>query len=197
MADRVQTMLNDLRACVIAPEAGDAETQNRIFDGEKMLDEQQREVVQFLARLVRGQVTREISAEVRRQIRLADEYESVSDYVSNLLKMLLRCEQEGHRFSETASSDLLQLHDAVSGYVASVTHGVRTSDSTPDMLLRARSAGDNILHLYKQLSQAHMNRVVSGQCEAVPAMIFADAMNAYRKILSHGLNAAEALAGEK
>ena len=90
-----------------------------------------------------------------------------------------------------------QLHDAAADYIASITHDIRKNDATPDMLLRVRTAGDSVIRLFKQFRQEHMNRVVAGECEAVPAMIYADAMNAYRKILSHGLNAAEALAGEK
>ncbi len=197
MADRAQTMLNDLRACVIDPEAGDPETRGRIVAGEKMLDDQQREVVQFLARLVRGQVTREMNGEIRRQIRLADEYESISDYVNNILTMLLRREEGGYHFSEQATSELLRIHDAVTDFVASITHDIRKGDSSPAMLHRVHVAGSGITRLYKQFQQEHMNRIVSGACEPVPGLIYADAMNAYRKIQSHGLNAAEALAGEK
>ncbi|MBR0056873.1 MAG: Na/Pi cotransporter family protein, partial [Kiritimatiellae bacterium] len=194
MADRVQLMLGDLRACIVDE---DNEVARRsIFEGEQALDDQQREIVQFLARLVRGRITTEIAAETRKQIRLADEYESVSDYVAALLKQILRRRQSGARFSDNATSEMLAMHDRVAAYVASVSAGLRSA-AQPDYLARARAEDDSITHFYKDLRNAHMNRIVSGECEVLTGMIYADMMQSYRKVKSHALNIAEAIAGEK
>lgn len=194
MADRAQMMLGDLRACVVDEENETA--QKSIFEGESALDDQQREIVQFLARLMRGRITTELSAETRKQIRLADEYESVSDYLATILKQILRRRQTGARFSDKATAEVLAMHDRVAAYVAAVSAGLR---GTPpgDYLMRSRTESDSIDHFYKDLRAEHMNRIVSGECEVMPGMIYADMMQAYRKIKSHALNIAEAISGEK
>lgn len=194
MADRVQLMMGDLRACIIDEENEVA--QKSIFEGESALDDQQREIVQFLAKLVRGRVTSEISAETRKQIRLADEYESVSDYIATLLKQILRRRQSGVTFSERATSEMLAMHDRVAAYIDSVSAGLRGAIPA-DYMARSRAESDSIVHFFKDLRNAHMNRVISGECDVLPAMIYSDMMQAYRKVTNHGLNIAEANSGEK
>lgn len=194
MADRAQLMMGDLRACLVDDENETA--QKSIFDGESALDEQQKEIVQFLARLVRGNVTSEMSVETRKQIRLADEYESVSDYVAGILKLILRRKQSEVAFSQKALEEILAMHDRVTAYLAMVTAGLRAS-MIDDYLVRARTEDASLTHYYKDLRAEHMNRIVSGVCEAVPGLIYADIMQSYRKIKSHALNIAEAVAGEK
>ncbi len=194
MADRVQMLLGDLRACIVDEENETAK--KSIFEGESALDDQQREVVQFLARLVRGRITTDISAETRKQIRLADEYESISDYIATILKQILRRRQNGAKFSDKATSEMLAMHDRVAAYVAQVSSGLRGSGGS-DYLSRAKTEDSSIDHFYKDLRAGHMNRIVSGECDILPGMIYADMMQSYRKIKSHALNAAEAVAGEK
>lgn len=194
MADRTQMLMGDLRACIV--DEDNEAAQKSIFEGESALDDQQREIVQFLARLMRGRVTSEISAETRKQIRLADEYESISDYIATLLKHILRRRQNGARFSAKATSEILAMHDRVAAYVAEVSSGLRGAVRS-DYLSHCRTEDSSIDHFYKDMRAEHMNRIVSGECEILTGMIYADMMQSYRKIKSHALNVAEAICGEK
>lgn len=195
MADKTQLLLSDLRACLVDDE--NEKAQKSIFDGEAALDEQQREIVQFLAKLVKGNVTSELSAETRKQIRIADEYESISDYIAGVLKLILRRKQREVTFSQRANEEILAMHDRVTDYIAMISTGLRSSTMVDDYLVKARTEDNYITHLYKDQRTEHMNRIVSGECDAVPGMIYADIMQSYRKIKSHALNIAEAIAGEK
>lgn len=195
MADRTQLLMGDLRACLIDDENEVA--QKSIFEGETALDEQQREILQFLSKLVRGNVTTEISAETRKQIRLADEYESVGDYVASLVKLILRRKQSEVRLSEKAISELLAMHDRVSEYIAMVSTGLRTNTATSDYLMRSHTEANSITHYYKDLRAEHMARIESGACDPLAGLAYADMMQCYRKILGHAQNIAEAVVGEK
>lgn len=194
MADKTQLILGDLRACLV--DDSNETAQKSIFEGEEALDEQQREVVQFLARLVKGSVTTEILADTRRQLRLADEYESVGDYVASILKLVLRRRQSEVSFSPKAQQEILAMHDRVAAFVASVGAGLR-ANVTPDYIVKARADDDSLTHFYKDLRAEHMNRIVSGECGVLQGMIYADIMQAYRKLKGHAVNIAEAVAGEK
>jgi len=45
-------------------------------------------------------VPHSIVSEGRRQLRMADEYESISDYITSILKFHLKLRNQGHRFDE-------------------------------------------------------------------------------------------------
>ena len=59
MADRTQLMFGDLRACLL--DENNTEAEKEIFEGEDLLDELQKDVVDFLAKLVRGNISMEIA----------------------------------------------------------------------------------------------------------------------------------------
>lgn len=194
MADRTQLVLGDLRACLIDDENEAA--QKSIFEGETVLDEQQREILQFLSKLIRGNVTTEMSTETRKQIRIADEYESIGDYVVSLVKLILRRKQSEVKFSNKANDEVLAMHDKISEYVAMVSAGLR-ANAASDYLMRSHTESNSIKHFYKDLRAEHMARIESGICEPLAGLTYADMMQCYRKILGHAQNIAEAVMGEK
>lgn len=194
MADKTQTMFNDLRACLI--DENNKEAEKAIFTAEEALDEHQKEVVEFLAKLIRGNISMEIAGETRRQIRLADEYESVSDYIEGILKLILRARQKGLTFSEKARSEFLDLHDKVALHLSTITHSIRKGTDS-DFMISVHAENNSIKHLFKDFRQEHMNRIQSGSCDVLAAIIYSDIMQSYRKIEEHALNIAEAIAGEK
>lgn len=194
MGDRAQIMFGDLRVCLQDEDNKAAERE--IFEGEAMLDEHQKEVVNFLAKLVRGNISMEIAGETRKQIRLADEYESVSDYVQGILKLLLRARQQGLSFSEQAMTEILAMHDRVASHVAQITHATRSGVSV-DFMREIRTEDAAITHLFKDYRAEHMNRIVAGSCDVLSSIVYSDIMQSYRKIKEHAYNIAEALMGEK
>ncbi len=195
MADRSSMMLEDLRACLL--DNDNEQAQKAIFEGEVALDEAQHEIVRFLSKLVQGNVSTEINAEMRKQIRLADEYESISDYVATILKLILRKNQNNVTFSEQATQEILAMHTRVSDFVAMVTTGTRPTTMISDYFVRIETEDAALKHLYKQQRDTHMDRIAQGKCDTVPGMIYADIMQAYRKIVAHAHNIAETIAGEK
>ncbi len=64
-----------------------------------MLDSIQDEVSEFVTNLLSGNVPHSVAVEARRQIRIADEYESISDYIVNLDKFDRKLRRDGHRFT--------------------------------------------------------------------------------------------------
>ena len=194
MADRCQSMFDDLRQ-IIQTAHPDEKQEQSIFEGETALDHLQNEIVQFLSQMMRGNISREISIETRKQIRMADEYESISDYLAGVLKLCLRCHHGGFEFSEHAIRQLLQLHDHVAEFTAMITLAVREGNA--DIMVKVRTEDEAVTHLFRELRQENMNRLVVGTCQAAPGMIFADMLQSYRKLKDHALNIAEAFTGEK
>lgn len=194
MGEGACKMLDWLKA-TIADEERDAERERKIFHREKVLDTMQREIVEFLGGLMAGTLPHDVVQEARRQLRVADEYESISDYVVNILKLNLKMRNSGLRIGKEETQSLLNLHDHVSGYIGMIAEAVR--DNNPDVLSKAATQGKTITHVMKDARQAHLTRVEQQHVSPLLCLTYVDMLSCYRKIKDHALNIAEAVAGEK
>jgi len=192
MSDGTRKMMDWLKDA-IADSGRDEERERKLFHREEVLDIMQREVVEFLSNLLSGSVPHEVMVEARKQLRMADEYESISDYIRGVLKLELKMRNLGLRISEAGKEELMSLHGQVADYVQMVSDAVRTSN--PSVLSRALSQGDSITHLVKAHREAHLRRVEAQHCSPLASLAFTDMLTSYRKIKDHALNIAEALGG--
>jgi phosphate:Na+ symporter len=147
------------------------------------------------SKLLSGHVPFEVTIEGRQHLRLADEIESISDYVANLLKLHLKLRAEGMSLTEEGRRDLESLHDKVTTYVRYVFSHLRHPSA--DILSRARADGESVTHLMKECRERHLARVSDQSVSPLKSLIFTDMLTAYRKIGDHAYNMAEALGGEK
>jgi phosphate:Na+ symporter len=194
MAESITGMLRDLRV-VGGSFEGDPDLEHKIFHGEETLDNVQKEIFVFLGKLVAGEVSHSISAEVQHQIRLADEYETLSDYVVHVLKGHLKLRKTNQHLSEKGREELLALHDKVANYIEKTNQALLDEDG--DFLPWASKEGAAITALMKQYRQNHLQRLADGEVDALQSLIFTDMLNCYRRMKDHGKNIAQVLAGEK
>ena len=194
MSDRVEEMMVTLRDLVYKQEPNEVK-EEEIFRNEKELDVIQKEVSEFLGHIMAGNVSLNITEEGRSQLRMADEYESISDYITNILKFNLKMRETGQQMSDEGLKDILNLHDHVADYTKLIREGVRTSDK--DIITQAQVQGKSITMLMKEYRTKHLNRLSDGTTTALKSLIFTDILNAYRRIKDHAFNIAEVLAGEK
>ena len=193
MAQGVERMLVRLRQA-LATEEPDESNERKVFQREEILDNIQKEVTVFLGRLVAGNVSREASAESHRQLRMADEYESLSDEIAGVLKMYIKLRNNNLKVSQPGREALLDLHDRVAKYVKTVTSAVEHEDG--EVLSHARSEGIQITNAAKAHREEHLARLSREEVDPLKSLMFIDMLNAYRRIKEHALNIAETLAGE-
>jgi phosphate:Na+ symporter len=195
MCDGVQKMMSWIRELIGAPER-QQDIEKKVFHREEVLDIMQKEIVEFLGNmLASGSVPHDVMTEAHKQLRMADEYESIGDYGTAILKLDLRLRESNGKFSKDALRDLLVLHDRVAGYLQMINEAVKSSNE--DILSKAHTEGDAISHIMKGFRRAHFERIEEEHASPLYNVIFVDALQSYRKIKDHALNIAEALAGEK
>ena len=194
MGEIIEKMMLGLRDCLTAGE-GDRQRDEKIFKREEILDVMQKEIVEFLGNIMAGNIPHHVMAASRRQLRIADEYESISDYAAHILKFHLKMRNTGQRMSEEGLKEMLALHDQVASYVRFVHEAV--GHENKDILPAAETKGQVITHLMKETRSRHMERVGTGETTPLKSLIYTDMLNAYRRIKDHALNVAEVLAGEK
>lgn len=194
MRDADDKMMGWLKSAFIEEER-DEEREKKVFHREEVLDIMQKEIVEFLSELLTGSIPREVMEEARRHLRIADEYESISDYIVSIYKLKLKLQNQGLRLTEEGKSHIINLHEKVAEYMEMV--GTALKDNDVGVLSKAKTQGDAITHLMKDYREAHIKRVENKRASALSALIFVDILQSYRKIKDHALNIAEALAGEK
>jgi len=196
MGDEVLTTLNSLRQCVGQPDdSRDRAKEQEVFEKEKMLDVMQKELMEFLGDLLTGTIPHDIVVEARQQLRIADEYESISDYIVTILKLRLKRLNLNLPLTDEDKMDILTLHDQTAEYIHMVHLAV--VQGNPDILPKAISSGDSITHTMKEARQAHLQRIEEKRIPPLACLIVVDILQSYRRIKDHTLNIAETLAGEK
>ena len=194
MSDRVVEMFRQLRE-ILTSHDDDEARQKDVFNQEDVLDIMQKEVTEFLTQILSGNIPHDVVVNGRRQLRMADEYESASDYIVSILKLHLKLRNAKLELSDEGKMEILELHDHVSDYMDMINAAVRQNHGR--IVSEAYKQGNIITNLMKELRSKHLERVEAGSVSALKSLIFTDILTSYRKIKEHVLNIAEALSDEK
>ncbi len=194
MAESNEAMLEKL-AVILDSGKTDNELENSILGAEETLDVVQHEVMLFLGELISGQVPHDITDKICGQMRMADEYESVSDYAASILKGLRKLRTNNLQLTPEGREELKNLNSLLLDYLRKTNHVVRMEN--PKAATQLVPVHKEINQRIKEYRQAHLNRVTAGKVPPLNSLIYSDLINYYRRINDHTLNIAEVAAGEK
>jgi phosphate:Na+ symporter len=194
MGKSIEGMLEQL-ASVLESETIDDAIEAKIFKREEILDNVQKEIVIFLGELISGQVPHNVMETGRRQMRMADEYESVSDYATSVLKGIRKLRDNGLVLAPEGIQEFIDLNQRVLEYVKNVNITVHDEDVRAATEL-VSSSGE-ITRTMKKYRQLHLTRLAENKVSALSSLVYTDILNHYRRIKDHTLNIAEVVAGEK
>jgi len=193
MAESVEGMMGQLKTCLDGE--GDTKLEGKIFQREEILDNVQKEIFLFLSNMVSGQVPHETTHMAHMQMRIADEYESLSDYIANVLKGLKKLEQNQLKLDGPAKKKLLALHNRVTAYIVKIDEYMK--DESTDHLAWATTEGAAIAELMKESRREHLARLQQEEVSPYFSLAYTDMLNFYRRMKDHALNIAEVVAGDK
>lgn len=194
MADINKQMFKSLKEFITSA-SPDKKKIDKTFNHENVLDIIQKEISEFLSQLISSQTSHKVALEAKEQLRMADEYESISDYIISILKLNLKMRESDMEFTDAGLKEILDLHDQTSKYVAYVSKGVELKNK--DILSEAATRGEALTYLVKKYRTNHLERMSAGAILPLKSLIFNDMLSSYRKIKDHALNIAETLAGKK
>lgn len=164
----------------------------KTFNREAILDNVQQEVTEFLVEVLDSNVPLAIAEEGRMQLRLAHEYESMSDRMSSVLKGYLKLRDRGLELHPDERQALLELHDAVTDFLRQVNQAYADRNVlTDDVVSSVNSA---IRKRIKRLRDEHLTRMTSEHVDPRVSMVYFGLLTDYRRIRAHTLNMHEAAA---
>ena len=175
----------------------DGQTAEQLFQYENDLDMVQKEIVEFIGDMMAGNITHEVMHEASNHLRMADELESISDYVRGLLKLRLKMRDMEMKFSDGGLQDMIRLHEKVQEYVDLINDGIEKEDNTREYFSEMQTKAVAVTNFMKECRQRHLTRVGDGVATPQMSLIYTDMLTAYRRIKDHAFNIAEVLAGEK
>ena len=195
MGETCLAMFADLRAVLAAPEDADEDEalEERVFQAEKDLDLAQKEISEYVGRAMHGALSPFQADLARREIRQADEFESVSDYVRNALKAYKKIRNAGERLTPVAVGEVLDLCDRIAAFARDVMDIVQIGDrfNVPRAIEAARAFEAKA----KEYRDAHMRRIGVSCTAPVKSLVYSDLLVAFRRQNDHLLNIAQTLEG--
>lgn len=194
MGDGCEKMLTWLRT-LLQQDQPDRTLSERLLRREQVLDDIQDEVAAFITDLLSGNVAHAVAEEARQQIRISDEFESVSDYITSILKFDRRLRKDGHRFSQSQLEQLLELHDMVFDYLKGVNEAL--DQQNQEALRTLAPAGKRIRNKIKELRELHLAALSEVKTPPPVSVAFMATLNAYVRVRDHSQNIVEAMTGEK
>ena len=190
MGETCRGMLADLRRILASP-GRDEDLEESVFRREDALDLAQKEISEYVGRVLHDNVSRFQSDLARRELRQADEFESVSDYVRNALKAYLKIRNAGEDLSDAARAETLDLCDAVAAFLSDTMDLVQIGD--PFNIERAAEKSRSIEDRAKRCRDAHLSRLGSTCRSPVKSLVYSDLLNAFRRQNDHLLNIVQTL----
>ena len=165
----------------------------KTFHREEVLDNVQREVVAYLTSTLDSTMPQMVAEEGRQQLRIAHEYESISDRAASILRAFSQLRQQRLELHAAQQEELRQLHDAVSAFLREVTETYveRTTISAAD----ARSHSESIDRLVRTLRDQQLQRMIDGPIDPGLSLIYTGLITDYARIRSHARNVHDAMSG--
>ena len=171
--------------------------EEHILHREEVLDNVQREITEFLGKIMVKRAPTEVSDRIGRLLRLSDELESVSDEAAAILKATRRLRKGGQNFSEQSCQTLLGIHEIVFSLAETVSGHIKSPRPRFDLAALQAHSHD----IGGRIHDARRNQLdrVGPDDPDSPVRVLAelDILNAYERIRSCYINMAETLAGRK
>ena len=156
-----------------------AKFSKRIFEAEAVLDDVQTEITEFLTEVLCGTLSLEETEEAKMQLLLADEYESVSDYVMQILKFYLKLNEFGLGLSEDQKTELQKLHASVFEFYDVVNTDGDNNDEYYEKIMEQNKL---LTQTIKKLRDRHWDRISLEKMPPLLSTTYKDIITSYRKI---------------
>ncbi len=190
----INEIFDDLKHVISTDETDEKRTKN-IFKQEENIDVFQKEISTFLINTISAEITRDLVIEAQSHLRITDEYESISDQITNILKLKLKLKNNGISLTDNEHNDIIELHNNVNDYFNLINTAI--IDKNRNIIAEATTNGSYIAHLFREKRSRHLEDIARSKPDPLLSVSYMNMLTAYRNIKDHILNVAEVLAGEK
>jgi len=157
---------------------------DEIFEQENIIDEVQKEITEFLTHAKGHNLGHDLNMECTRYLLLADEFESISDYIMAIVKLYLRLEEHELEFTTDQKKALEKIHQRVKAFYAHSSEVNQIKD-LKDFYQKTMIIRDGIIDEIKTFRREHWEFLSKKPGDPLRGTTFTDLLVSYRKINSH------------
>jgi len=192
MGEAVEQMYDDVICCLKDRKLDELVKWRKREDA---IDKLQREIIQFLVKLVQQPISEEESKEVASLMRMANNLERAGDGVESIAELIEELLEQGLKLSDGGLHDYEVIAAEVRKFLALVVGAIHREDK--GIMPRAQELEDTINQMREEMRGNYIMRLQSGVCTVDPGLILVDMLTAFEKIGDFCYNVAQAVAGLK
>jgi phosphate:Na+ symporter len=164
-------------------------------DREDVLDNLQKEIMDFLVKVMQQNIISEESKEITSLLRMTNNIERIGDELEDIAEALEKMIGEKLYFSEFAIKDYETITSEAREFLELVLKGIK--EENKQIMPEAARLVNNISRMIEEMKSSHHTRLFEGTCEIDRGMIFIDILDAFEKMGGFCYNLAQAVAGVK
>lgn len=168
---------------------------SRVKKYEDITDKIQMEITVFLGQVMTLRLTEEETNRVKAIMRMADELESIADYLSSIVNYKKRSFREGIRFDDDTASEIRMMFEKSSELFARVCEQIEDYGDLDMSELKVLLNDFN--ERADELKEKHVERVAEGKFPPEASLTLSDIVISFRRIKNHTVNLAQAYQGGK
>jgi phosphate:Na+ symporter len=190
MADEAQTMFDEV---IRGLKIRDSKKLAKWKDREDVLDDLQKEIIDFLVKVMQQNIIVEESKEITTLMRMTNNIERIGDEIEDIAEALEQMIEDKLYFSQMAIQDFMTISSESKKFLTLTLEGIQKENKQimPEAVKRVNS----INQMTEEMRLSHHDRLVEGVCEIDRGMLFIDILNAFEKIGGCCYNVAQAIAG--
>jgi len=192
MGDEAQTMFDEVIGSL---KIKNSKKLAKWKDREDVLDNLQKEIIDFLVNVMQQNIIVEESKEITSLMRMTNNIERIGDEMEDIAEAIETAIADKFYFSQQAIEDYEVLSSEARKFLALVIEGIKEENGK--IMPKAAKAVNSINRMTEEMRLRHHNRLVEGTCEIERGMIFIDILNAFEKMGGFCYNVAQAVAGVK
>lgn len=173
----------------------DKKLADKLMHREQVLDAVQDEIAKHVTSLLSNDIPHSVAVEARQQFRMADEYESISDYIVNIHKFDVRLRRDDQRFTTTQRTGIKTLNKISTEYLDLVNQALAAND--PGIVTKTENVSKRMRKQIKQLRREHLSDLSEGTIAPQISVAYLAVLNAFSRVRDHIENVAGAVSGEK
>ncbi len=189
--------LTDWVLDIVKSETPESKMVDDSFHQEEVLDSLQDEIIEFTSSMLSGNISHDIAESARQQLRMADELESISDYLIIILKSDLKMRQSNLSLPEPEKSEVIELHGSIGSLIRMIVQYYAARKSGHELMTDVHAQGRSITHKVKSIRDKFMRRMSEEKFDPQVVIAINTQLNAYRRVREHAQNVAEAIVGVK
>ncbi|HBU38746.1 MAG TPA: sodium:phosphate symporter [Planctomycetaceae bacterium] len=193
MGDSCEKML-DILSELRQKNSPDSWLSSQLREYEISLDTIQEEITTFMTKLFASALPHDVADEIHRQLRIAHEYESVSDCIDNLERLDEKMSRHGSDVSSNFHNGITELSNCTQSVLKEINTAIRTKQQ--HALKEFASVMERVRFQIKELRSKQLEELTNAGVPPTVTSIVLSILNGYAHLFSHFENIVEALSGE-